>query len=828
MFISYAQESEEHRAVVRRLWAFLRRNGIDAVLDQVAAGERQDWALWMSRQIEQADVVLCVASEQYRLRAQGRTGPHEGRGVQWEARLIRDAFHAAQDDLQKFVPVVVPGQTVAGVPDFLAPSTTTVYLVESFTKTGAEKLLRFLLRKPELRDIPLGEEPEFDTWEPETEPEEPSSNPVLDGVVSPQVTGMAEIIGREQDLADLRTAFTAARTSRAPVVQVLTGMGGIGKTSLARAYAQRHLDDYAVVWWIRAEDPTAIDGEYRGLLELVHSAQEAKLVRDAVQRANAWLAEQRQPWLLVLDNVPDAAALRGLFPARGVGHVLVTSQAKYWPNPNIVHPVEPLDPDAAITLLTEISEDDDTTAAAELAAELDGLPLALAQAASFTVTNGTSLAAYLRFYRERSADLLSDGQPVDYPHTVATTWLLAIGQLTPPARRILDTIAYFAPDSIPLSVLRPLVDDELTFIRAIGNLLSHSLVTRGAEDTITVHRLVQAVTRHRLGETVDHAVRARGLLAAAMPKPPLNKEATNAWNAIRSHILAVADQVPTDPPTFDLRYNQAFLHGDVGDIRAAIAQLEALVDEMTPVLGREDERVLRARHGVAYWTDIYDTPRAQALLGELLEVQSGVLGAEHPDTLATRQDLASAYLDLGDHDRALRMLEDLLPVHLRVLGPDDKATLETRRLLADALAQSSRFEEALAAYEEVIIDAVAAFGESDLKIVLLQGFYANVLGESGDATAARDLYAEVVDQLAAQLGPYDKVTLATNLTLAMWTARAGNPQRAAHMLLRVLIRLSNSLGKNNPLVKQFESGLNSIRGGGPPNKSGKRIKKRKR
>ncbi|MBY8854763.1 hypothetical protein K7G98_43515, partial [Saccharothrix sp. MB29] len=64
-------------------------------------------------------------------------------------------------------------------------------------------------------------------------------------------------------------------------------------------------------------------------------------------------------------------------------------------------------------MLTEVSEDDDTAAAAELAAELDGLPLALAQAASFTATNGTSLAAYLRFYRERSADLLSDGQPVD-------------------------------------------------------------------------------------------------------------------------------------------------------------------------------------------------------------------------------------------------------------------------------------------------------------------------------------------------------------------------------------------------------------------------------
>ena len=130
VFISYAQESDEHRAVVRELWAFLRANGIDAVFDQVAAGQRQDWSLWMADRIRDADVVLCVASEQYRLRAESRTDQHVGRGVQWEARLIRDAFYEAQQDLQKFVPVVVPGQAISGVPDFLAPATTTVYEVE--------------------------------------------------------------------------------------------------------------------------------------------------------------------------------------------------------------------------------------------------------------------------------------------------------------------------------------------------------------------------------------------------------------------------------------------------------------------------------------------------------------------------------------------------------------------------------------------------------------------------------------------------------------------------------------------------------------------------
>ncbi|MEJ2851874.1 CHAT domain-containing protein [Saccharothrix sp. CCNWLW140] len=167
VFISYAQESDAHREAVRDLWVFLRRHGVDAKLDWEAAQRRQDWTLWMGDQVREADVVLCVASEQYRKRAEGREGPDVGRGVQWEARLIRDAFHAAQDDLQKFVPVVLPGQSPDGIPDFLAPSTSTVYFVEGYTVHGAEKLLRFLLQQPEVVEPPLGPVPDLGQWNPD-------------------------------------------------------------------------------------------------------------------------------------------------------------------------------------------------------------------------------------------------------------------------------------------------------------------------------------------------------------------------------------------------------------------------------------------------------------------------------------------------------------------------------------------------------------------------------------------------------------------------------------------------------------------------------------
>jgi hypothetical protein len=150
VFLSYAHDpdSADHRAVVREFWHFLRSHGIDAHLDLEAEGQRQDWSLWMADQIRQADHILVVGSPAYRERAQGQSGPAAGRGVQWEARLIREAFYRDQDRLNRFVPVVLPGQTRDGIPDFLAPATTTVYEVREFSLDGAESLLRLLTRQP--------------------------------------------------------------------------------------------------------------------------------------------------------------------------------------------------------------------------------------------------------------------------------------------------------------------------------------------------------------------------------------------------------------------------------------------------------------------------------------------------------------------------------------------------------------------------------------------------------------------------------------------------------------------------------------------------------
>ncbi len=161
VFISYAHESDEHAEAVRDLWVFLRANGVDARLDRVAAQRRQDWTLWMEEQVDAADHILVIASPAYRRRAGPGADPGEGRGVQYEARLLRNLFYQHQQDLDRFLPVVLPGGSAEDLPGFLTPAIATVYRVTGFTVAGAEPLLRLLLGMAAEVEPGLGKRPDL-------------------------------------------------------------------------------------------------------------------------------------------------------------------------------------------------------------------------------------------------------------------------------------------------------------------------------------------------------------------------------------------------------------------------------------------------------------------------------------------------------------------------------------------------------------------------------------------------------------------------------------------------------------------------------------------
>ena len=91
--------------------------------------------------------------------------------------------------------------------------------------------------------------------------------------------------------------------------------------------------------------------------------------------------------------------------------------------------------------------------------------------------------------------------------------------------------------------------------------------------------------------------------------------------------------------------------------------------------------------------------QAISLLEELVVDRRRVLGPDHPDTLATRSNLAGCTGEAGRPEDAVAQFEELLNDLLRVLGPGHPGTLATRDSLAGYLAEAGRVDEAVALLE---------------------------------------------------------------------------------------------------------------------------------
>jgi nucleoside phosphorylase len=161
VFVSYANTPPEHSTQVLLFARFLVDNGVDVVLDVWADRVGLDWSLWAVEQYRDSDFVLVVASPEYRRRAEGAVdAPTEGRGVQYEAAILREEyFRDRAAARRKVLVVVLPGRSLTEAPRFVQPHSVTHYVVTAFTPDGAEDLLRALTGQPAHQRPPLGRLP---------------------------------------------------------------------------------------------------------------------------------------------------------------------------------------------------------------------------------------------------------------------------------------------------------------------------------------------------------------------------------------------------------------------------------------------------------------------------------------------------------------------------------------------------------------------------------------------------------------------------------------------------------------------------------------------
>jgi hypothetical protein len=268
--------------------------------------------------------------------------------------------------------------------------------------------------------------------------------------------------GRRGEMEALRRSLTrtggrAAITNKA---QALHGLGGVGKTRLAVEYGLAHEPEYAALLFVSGETPAALESGLAALAGVL-GLPEAEAAEDAVRvrAALGWL-RLHKGWYLVLDNLDTPAALEraeGLLAHLAGGHTVVTSRLSN--HSGLFEPLRlgVLAPADAAAFLLERTEGrrrkapDDAAQAEAIARALDGLALALEQAGAFIAARRLTLAAYRQAWAANREEVLAwyGAGVTDYPSAAAVTWQTSVQQLTPEGRRMLELLAFLAPEPVP-------------------------------------------------------------------------------------------------------------------------------------------------------------------------------------------------------------------------------------------------------------------------------------------------------------------------------------------------------------------------------------------
>jgi hypothetical protein len=159
VFISYSHDDLEHRRNVADFAQALRRDGIDARIDQFVENDPPlSWPRWMADGIKAADFVLLIFTETYARRFEGREENGVGLGARWEGSIITSDLYFSQTEKVKFIPVVVRGQDVR----FISPplGLTNFYEIGTSRTRNLDRLLRHLHGQPALIPEELGKVPD--------------------------------------------------------------------------------------------------------------------------------------------------------------------------------------------------------------------------------------------------------------------------------------------------------------------------------------------------------------------------------------------------------------------------------------------------------------------------------------------------------------------------------------------------------------------------------------------------------------------------------------------------------------------------------------------
>ena len=152
-------------------------------------------------------------------------------------------------------------------------------------------------------------------------------------------------MARDDELREIHKALSGDG-SRHTVI--LHGLGGIGKTQLAIAYAKRHKDNYSAIFWLNIKDEDSLKQSFviaaKQILREHPSASRLTSVdmkgdlTEVIDAVKAWLSlPNNTRWLMIYDNYdnprsarngdPTVVDIRHFLPESHQGSIIITTRS---------------------------------------------------------------------------------------------------------------------------------------------------------------------------------------------------------------------------------------------------------------------------------------------------------------------------------------------------------------------------------------------------------------------------------------------------------------------------------------------------------------------
>ena len=641
----------------------------------------------------------------------------------------------------------------------------------------------------------------------------------------------------------------SGQDSRVPAAQ-----GGTGKTQLAVEFthAMWNTRTVEILIWVNAASRESVITGFAQAANTVDASQPTEGAETAAARFVSWLAHTRRPWALVIDDLAELSDLEDLWPSGASGRVLITTrlpasafedavaeggpaQGSTAEGMNLrVVPVPGLNRREALDYVTSRLSDypDQRIEALDLGEDLDGLPLALAQATAAMSARRQGCREYRALLAERIGHMPAvPGASA----AVLATWSIAAecAHELPPnglAWPALVLAAMLDHHGVPGAVLtspascgyiagRPSTAnaaDQNMVRAAINNLAQAGLVTIDPVSpvrTVQMHASVQAAVRAYLpaADLEQVVLAAADALLETWPDgddagtgattqdPFQQTQLEQALRDCAATLRASDGGLLWKPEAHPLlfRAGLSLEHSRLSE--AAITYWKSMVATSTRLLGPAHANAVVARDRLAAaYEAAGKSADAIAVFRTALAEREQHQGAEHPETIAARAHLAHAYQSAGRPADAIDLYERTVADSARLLGAAHPVTLGARASLAETYQASGEPREAIAAYEALLADAEHHLGVGHPTTLGARASLGAAYAASGRAKDAIGQFQRALSDQERMRGPDHPDTIAARASLASAYRSAGKQKEAIAQYDRVLADRERISGADHP------------------------------